>query len=98
MWHDGLILKLKQNGVSGSLLTFFQKHLKNRKQRVALNGSYSSYSTVESGLPQGSVLCPLLLLFYFFFMHFCPWMMTTHAESINSDLQRGLDRLILPQR
>ena len=27
-----------------------------------------------------------------FFMHFCPGTMTTHAESINSDLQRGLDR------
>ena len=32
-------------------------------------------------------------LFYFiFFMHFCPGTITTHAESINSDLQRGLDR------
>ena len=29
---------------------------------------------------------------YSFFMHFCPGTMTTHAESINSDLQRGLDR------
>ena len=28
----------------------------------------------------------------FFFMHFCPGLMRTHAESINSDLQRGLDR------
>ena len=27
-----------------------------------------------------------------FFMHFCPGTMTTHAESINSDLRRGLDR------
>ena len=34
------------------------------------------------------------LNYYFFslFMHFCPGMMTTHAESINSDLQHGLDR------
>ena len=51
VWHDGLIFKLKQNGVSGSLLMFFQNYLKNRKQRVVLNGSYSSYSTVESGVP-----------------------------------------------
>ena len=29
---------------------------------------------------------------FFLFMHFCPGTMTTHAESINSDLQRGLDR------
>ena len=41
---------------------FFQNYLNNRKQRVVLNGSYSSYSTVESGVPQGS--CPLLFLIY----------------------------------
>ena len=44
VWHDGLIFKLKQNGVSGSLLMFFQIDLTNRKQRVVLHGSYSSYS------------------------------------------------------
>ena len=64
VWHDGLIFKLKQNGVSGSLLMFFQNYLNNRKQRVALNWSFSSYSTVESGVPQGSVLGPLLFLIY----------------------------------
>ena len=56
VWHDGFIFKLKQNGVSGNLLTFFQNYLNNRKQRVVLNGSYSNYSTIESGVPQGSVI------------------------------------------
>ena len=64
MWHDGLIYKLEQTGVSGSLLKFFQFYLNNRKQRVVLNDSYSNYSIVESGVPQGSLLDPMLFLIY----------------------------------
>ena len=62
--HDGLILKLKLNGISGSLLKLFHNYLSNRKQCVLLNGTYSNYSGIESGVPQGSVLGPLLFLIY----------------------------------
>ena len=64
VWHEGLIFKLKQNGISGSLLTLFENYLCNRKQRVVLNGSCSDFFTIESGVPQGSVLGPLLFLIY----------------------------------
>ena len=40
------------------------KLLSYRKQRVVLNGSFSDYSTIQSGMPQGYVLGPLLFLIY----------------------------------
>ena len=64
VWHDGLIFKLKLNGISGSLLKLFRNYLSNRKQCVVLNGSSSDYSGIESGVPEGSVLGPLLFLIY----------------------------------
>ena len=64
VWHKGLIFKLKQNGISGNLLRLFESYLHNRKQRVALNGFHSEYAPIESGVPQGSVLGPLLFLVY----------------------------------
>ena len=64
VWHGGLIFKLKQNGISGSLFKLLANYLNNRKHRVVLNGSCSDYSEIESGVPQGSVLGPLLFLIY----------------------------------
>ena len=62
--HDGFIFKLGQNGISGNILNLFQNYLSNRRQRVVQNGCYSDYSSIESGVPQCSVLGPLLFLVY----------------------------------
>ena len=64
VWHDGFILKLRQNGISDSLLKLFENYLHHRKQRVVLNVFYSDYSLIKSGVPQGSVLGPLLFIIY----------------------------------
>ena len=45
VWHDGFIFKLKQNDILGNVLKLLQNYLRNRKQRVVQNGSYSDYSS-----------------------------------------------------
>ena len=64
LWHKGLIFKLKQNGISGTLLSTSIDFLKLRKQRVVLNGQLSSWFNIKTGIPQGSILSPLLFLIY----------------------------------
>ena len=64
VWHEGLLFKLKQNGIEGKLLALLKNDLSNRKQCTLINGSQSSWAYVESWVPQGSVFGPLLLLIY----------------------------------
>ena len=64
VWHKGLLYKLKQNGISGNLLDTITDFLNYRKQRVALSGKFSSWTSIEAGVPQGSILGPLLFLIY----------------------------------
>ena len=64
VWHEGVIHKLKCNGITSNLLTFFDNYLKDKHQRVVLNGTETEWMKVNAGVPQGSVLGPLLFLVY----------------------------------
>ena len=64
VWHEGLLFKLKCNGVSGPLLVMIRSYLSNRLQRVVLNRKMPKWTSVTAGIPQGPVLRPLFSLIY----------------------------------
>ena len=64
VWHDGLILKLKSFGISGSLILLIESFLSERFQRVVIDGQASEWARISAGAPQGSILGPLFFLIY----------------------------------
>lgn len=64
VWHRGLLFKLRQLGLSDIILDWFSSYLDSRVQQVVVDGETSQSANIFAGVPQGSILGPLLFLIY----------------------------------
>ena len=60
--HETLLLKLKAHGIGDGIIDWIEQWLTNRRQHVIVDGEVSNWKSVLNGVPQGSVLEPLLFL------------------------------------
>ena len=106
-----LLLKLKRYGVHSQIVEWMESFLTDRKQKVVLDGSQSEIATIISGVPQGSVLAPLLFLIFIndlegvvkdallsFFADDSRAAMEISSEADMVKLQQDLDRVMLWSR
>ena len=64
MPHQKLLLKVMAHGIGNGMINWIEKWLIDRRQRVLVDGEVSNWKSVLSGVPQGSVLGPILFLIY----------------------------------
>ena len=62
--HQILLSKLELYGIKGQAINLLKSYLTNRKQRCQIRNSFSSERLIKCGVPQGSILGPLLFLLY----------------------------------
>ena len=81
VWHRGFLAKLEQLGVTGQLLELFSSYLYGRSLRVVVSGCTLATFPVESSVPQGSILSPLLWNIYFNDLLQCLPVASAYAEN-----------------
>ena len=84
--HDILLKKLDHYGFRGVVLDWFRSYLTGRTQKVVINGFESKSKTLHHGVPQGSVLGPILFLIYINDLHKCIKYCTTYHFADDTNL------------
>ena len=97
--HQKLLLKLKAHGIGDSITDWIEQWLTDRRQRVVVDGEVSNWKSVLSGVPQESVLGPILFLIYINDLDDSITSNTKLFKKVNTDgdkqhLQNDLDRLV----
>ena len=87
--HKILLRKLEHYGVRGVTNDWFSSYLSKRSQYVKINGSESKISKIDHGVPQGSVLGPLLFLVYINDLHTCIHHSTVRHFADDTNLLQG---------
>ena len=90
--HQILLTKLKSYNINGKLHQWLTDYLSDRLQTVVIQGTKSFEASVKSGVPQGTVLGPLLFLIYINDLHECVEDCTVSSFADDTRIKRGISK------